>query len=55
MLKKYLLAFIFSTLVFGQNDFLLEDINPSSETYELFIGPSYHSGSMVVIGFFHEY
>ena len=41
--------------MFGQNDFLLEDINPSSETYELFIGPSYHSGSMVVIGFFHEY
>ena len=55
MFKKYLLAFIFSTLVFGQNDFLLEDINPLSGTYEQFIGPSYFAEHMVIIGFFHEY
>tara|TARA_B100000035_G_scaffold274562_1_gene251023 strand:+ start:1180 stop:1347 length:168 start_codon:yes stop_codon:yes gene_type:complete len=55
MLKKYLLAFIFSTLVFGQNDFLLEDINPLSDTYEQLIGPSYFAENIVIIGFFHEY
>ena len=54
-MKKYLLAFIFSTLVFGQNDFSLEDINPLSDTYEQLIGPSYFAGNMVVLGFFHEY
>jgi len=54
-LKKYLLAFIFSTLVFGQNDFSLEDINPLSDTYEQLIGPSYFAENLVVLGFFHEY
>ncbi len=54
-MKKYLLAFILSTLVFGQNDFSLEDINPLSDTYEKHIGPSYFAGNMVVLGFFHEY
>ena len=54
-MKKYLLAFILSTLVFGQNDFSLEDINPLSDTYEQLIGPSYFAGNMVVLGFFHEY
>ena len=41
--------------MFGQNDFLLEDINPLSDTYEQFIGPSYFAEHMVIIGFFHEY
>ena len=54
-MKKYLLAFIFSTLVFGQNDFSLEDINPLSDTYEQLIGPSYFAENLVVLGFFHEY
>ena len=31
MLKKYIFAFIYSTMVFGQNDFLLKDINPLSD------------------------
>ena len=54
-MKKYLLASIFSTLVFGQNDFSLEDINPLSDTYEQLIGPSYFAENLVVLGFFHEY
>tara|TARA_Y100000022_G_C12962863_1_gene245544 strand:+ start:243 stop:407 length:165 start_codon:yes stop_codon:yes gene_type:complete len=54
-LKKYLLAFIFSALVFGQNDFSLEDINFLSDTYEQHIGPSYFAENLVVLGFFHEY
>ena len=41
--------------MFGQNDFLLKDINPLSDTYEQLIGPSYFAENMVVLGFFHEY
>jgi len=54
-LKDYLLAFIFSSLAIGQNDFSLKDINPLSDSYDELIGPSYFAGDMVVIGFFHEY
>ena len=43
------------TLVSAQNDFSLTDLNPSSDTYDQSIGPSYFSNNIVVIGFFHEY
>ena len=42
-------------MLFGQNDFLLKDINPLSDTHQQFIGPSYFAENMVVLGFFHEY
>lgn len=51
---KYLLVFIFFDLIYGQSDFSLEDINPSSETYEQFVGPSYFSDDVLIVGFFHE-
>ena len=47
--------FLFIGLVFGQNNFSLADINPSSESYGQNIGPSYFSNTVRVIGFFHEY
>jgi len=43
------------SIVTSQNDFSLTDINPSSDTYEQSIGPSYFSNNIIVIGFFHEY
>ena len=53
-MKRYLLVFIFFDLIYGQSDFSLEDINPSSETYEQFVGPSYFSDDVLIVGFFHE-
>tara|TARA_B100000965_G_C19231896_1_gene600500 strand:- start:172 stop:339 length:168 start_codon:yes stop_codon:yes gene_type:complete len=47
--------FLFIGLGFGQNDFSLTDINPSSDSYGQNIGPSYFSNTVRVIGFFHEY
>ncbi len=43
------------SIVTSQNDFSLTDQNPSSDTYDLSIGPSYFSNNIIVIGFFHEY
>ena len=42
-------------IVFAQNDFSLEDVNPASDTYGQNIGPSYFSNTVRVVGFFHEY
>ena len=43
------------SIVISQNDFSLTDHNPSSDTYDQLIGPSYFSNNVIVIGFFHEY
>ena len=53
-MKRYLLVFIFFDFTFGQSDFSLRDINPLSDTYEQFIGPSYFSNEALIVGFFHE-
>ena len=53
-MRRNLLVFIFFNFAFGQSDFSLRDINPSSETYEQFIGPSYFSDEALIVGFFHE-
>ena len=53
-MKRYLLVFIFFDLIYGQSDFSLEDINPSSETYGEYVGPSYFSDDVLILGFFHE-
>ena len=50
----YLIVNCFS-FVSAQNDFSLTDQNPSSDTYDQSIGPSYFSNNIIVIGFFHEY
>ena len=50
-MKRYLLILIFFDLIYGQIDFSLEDINPSSETYEQFVGPSYFSDDFLIVGF----
>ncbi|MFL3013767.1 MAG: hypothetical protein ACJZ19_04260 [Candidatus Neomarinimicrobiota bacterium] len=39
----------------SQDDFSLIDLNPSSDTFDQLIGPSYFSNNIIVIGFFHEY
>ena len=53
-MKRYLLVFIFFDLIYGQSDFSLEVINPSSETYGEYVGPSYFSDDLLIVGFFHE-
>ena len=53
-MKRYLFVFIFFGLIYGQSDFSLEDINPSSETYGEYVGPSYFSNDVLILGFFHE-
>ena len=51
-MRRNLLVFIFFTFAYGQSDFSLRDINPSSETYEQLIGPSYFSDEALIVGFF---
>ena len=57
MKKIFILCFIVNcfSIVISQNDFSLTDLNPSSDTYDQSIGPSYFSNNIIVIGFFHEY
>jgi|TARA_B100001996_G_scaffold241217_1_gene186540 hypothetical protein len=50
-----LFFFLIIGVVFAQNDFSLEDVNPASDTYGQNIGPSYFSNTVRVVGFFHEY
>ena len=50
-----ILVFLFFASVSAQNDFSLEDLNPTSDTYGQIIGPSYFSNTVRVVGFFHEY
>ena len=58
VIKVYIITFclmIYSANLFSQNDFTLEDINPDSDTFGELIGPSYFTGNVLVLGFFHEY
>ncbi len=41
---KYLLLALPLTATFSQYNYLLEDLNSSSETYGLNVGPEYFSG-----------
>ena len=55
-MRRYLfIFFLFFGITDAQNDFSLEDVNPASDTYGQYIGPSYFSDNICVIGFFHEY
>tara|TARA_B100002019_G_C20896982_1_gene416231 strand:+ start:135 stop:299 length:165 start_codon:yes stop_codon:yes gene_type:complete len=54
-MKKYFFIFLIVGVCFGQYDFSLTDINPSSETYAQNIGPSFFNNTIRVLGFFHEY
>ncbi len=44
---KYIVV-IFLSLAFSQYDYNLEDLNPSSNFYEVNVGPSYFSGSVTL-------
>ncbi len=57
MKKIFIICFIVNcfSIVASQNNFSLTDLNPSSDTYDQSIGPSYFSNNIIVIGFFHEY
>jgi len=48
-------AFFFLSLLFPQNDFGLEDLNPNSEFYGQIIGPNTFLGEISIIYFGHEY
>ena len=53
-MKKYLFIVALIGMCFGQYDFSLTDINPSSETYGQNVGPLFFNNSIRVLGFFHE-
>lgn len=40
--------------VSAQENFLLEDLNPNSETYGKKVGPAYYYGNACVVLFGHE-
>ena len=48
-------ALFFLSLLFPQNDFGLEDLNPNSEFYGQIIGPNTFLGEISIIYFGHEY
>ena len=48
-------ALFFLSLLFPQNDFDLEDLNPNSEFYGQIIGPNTFLGEISIIYFGHEY
>ena len=51
-MRNYLFIFcLFLGIVTAQNNFSLEDVNPASDTYGQYIGPSYFSNNICVIGF----
>jgi len=41
------------TIVFGQYDFNLEDLNSSSEFYEQIVGPNNFDGQILIVYFGH--
>ena len=47
--------FFYSLFLYGQSDFNLEDLNPSSETYGDIIGPDDYLGDLCIVFFGHEY
>lgn len=55
MSRKYIILMFFCISMNAQGDFALEDLNPNSDTYGEFIGPSYYLDDIVIIFFGHEY
>jgi len=55
MMKTILLSFFLTVIAFGQYDYSLEDINPSSENYGLNVGTSFYEGSVTIHYFGHFY
>ena len=55
MNKTFLYIFIFSSLIFSQGDFELEDLNPNSDTFSQLISPGNYIGDICIIFFGHEY
>ena len=45
---KFLIFFTFSTLILSQNDFSLEDLNPTSDHYGDNIGTSFFEGKVTL-------
>ena len=55
MIRKYFILTFLSIFIHAQGDFVLEDLNPNSDTYGNLIGPSYYLDDIVVVFFGHEY
>ena len=53
MFHRFILSTLFISLVFSQYDYVLEDINPSSEYYGESIGTSYFPGQVTLHYFGH--
>ena len=53
--NKILFILLLCTTIFAQGDFNLEDLNPNSDTYGQFIGPSDYLGDILILYFGHEY
>jgi len=45
---RILIFFIFSTIILSQNDFSLEDLNPTSDHYGDNIGTSFFEGKVTL-------
>ena len=52
---KVLTIFLFISILYGQSNFLLKDLNPNSVSYNEFIGPQTFNEGVCVIYFGHEY
>ena len=52
-MKKYILLFVTPLLLFAQNDFSLEDLNPSSNYFEEYVGPSTFENEVALVYFGH--
>ena len=50
----YLLTVYHLTMLYAQNPFYLEDLNPNSETYGQIISPADFSDDICVVFFGHE-
>ncbi len=55
MIKTIISLFFLTVFAFGQYDYSLEDINPSSENYGLNIGTSFYEGNVTIHFFGHFY
>ena len=45
---KYVAILFVCSMVFGQNDYSLEDINPSSDYYGVNVGTSFFEGKITI-------
>ena len=52
--KIYLLPVILLTLLYAQNPFYIEDLNPNSETYGQIVSPDDFLGDICIVFFGHE-